>query len=140
MGALAIPLALAGLGLAGAAISGGGRSRTGAPGGTQLAPGTRRRTPTQQAQTRLGTDSRQPTANAQRTGRTAVPRGTATPRETSGTPTPPDTKKTEGDAQLAARRMATRTKRKGASQRPGTLLTGAPVGTNMAPRTLLGYA
>lgn len=138
MGAVAIPLAIAGLGLATAAMNRGGSSTAG-----QMAPGgTRRRTPTQQAQTRLGTDARQRTPNAEDTGRKAVPRGTAVPRSdgTSGTPKPPDTDKAKADAASAARRQAMRTRRKGASQRPGTLLTGPVSGSSVTPRTLLGYS
>lgn len=159
MAAFAIPLTLAGLGLAAATMGGDERSTGTGNRTTQAADTTlltaggesgaavqrtrtdnRQRTPNAEetgrtAQPRpLRTDNRRPTANAQQTGRSAVPRGTGTgPGADDGT----DRAAGVGAAVSAGKR----TKRKlgAAAQRPGTLLTGPVIPADLNPRTLLGY-
>lgn len=150
MAAFAIPLALAGLGVAAVASTRGGESSgtlltspqqatgTGAQPRTPGGPRTDNRRPTENAQ-QTGrtaqprpprTDNRRPGPNAQQTGRTAVPRG-------SSSNTGADADRAAGVAQSF--QAGKRVKRRLGSARPGTLLTGSVIPADLSPRTLLGY-
>lgn len=141
MGAFAIPIALAGLAFGASRLTNNNSSASRTARTTT--PGQRQRTT--QAATRLGRDARQPTVNAVPTGSHAVPRGTATPRPTAaatttGTPKPPDVPSARATAASEASRAAAKMKRKGQTQRPGTMLTGPVTAASLTPRTLLGIA
>jgi hypothetical protein len=152
MGAFALPLALAAVAGAGVAATRRGGDptsrtvRTTSPQSLVTAPTgiTGTATPRQR------TDRRQRTPGATETGRTAVQRerelrtdarrpgpGATKVGETGATP--PDASKDAANAAGAAVAAGKRIKRKFATRRPGSVLTGSVIPAELSPRTLLGY-